>query len=309
MRPDCSLRLRPEGLAGEVGDDDLSVWLHFDAKYRVEYADEQFAPPDAEDEAAAAEAEATERLARSKREDLLKMHAYRDAIRRSAGAYVLYPGDTTRALFAEQHEILPGLGAFALRPGDSHALGAHALEEFLADVIDHVADRATQDERKRYWGAVIHRAKPVPRPADRRLPALSVPPSDAPVLCGYLRDPAHRHWVDDAGLYNVRADNRPGAVTPDAEVLRAPDVVLYGRDVRPSLWLRTGPWFVQSADELLALGYPNPRGRVYLCCPLERRVDEPEWLAELRLGEGPFAGPARGAPFSTTWQALLEASS
>ena len=35
---------------------------------------------------------AEQRAGNYKRADLLKMHAYRDAIRRSAGAYVLYPG-------------------------------------------------------------------------------------------------------------------------------------------------------------------------------------------------------------------------
>ena len=39
MRPDCSLRLRPDGLGRDIAADDLAVWLHFDAKYRVEFAD------------------------------------------------------------------------------------------------------------------------------------------------------------------------------------------------------------------------------------------------------------------------------
>ena len=138
MRPDCSLRLRPDGLGRDIAADDLAVWLHFDAKYRVEFAAEQFAPPDERDGALAVEAEAVERLARSKREDLLKMHAYRDAIRRSAGAYVIYPGDEQRTPFMEHHEVLPGLGAFPLRPGATGPVGAAALDRFLADVLDHV---------------------------------------------------------------------------------------------------------------------------------------------------------------------------
>ena len=85
MRPDCWLRLRPDGLAGGIAADELAMWLHFDAKYRVEFVDEQFAPPDELDGTRAAEAEAVERLARSRREDLLKMHAYRDAIRGRRG--------------------------------------------------------------------------------------------------------------------------------------------------------------------------------------------------------------------------------
>ena len=120
------------GLSSDVSADDLSIWLHFDAKYRVEYADQQFSEPHADDGELAADAEMTERLARSKREDLLKMHAYRDAIRRSAGAYVLYPGEHHQQPFVEHHEVLPGLGAFVLRPRDGGTVGTDALEQFLA---------------------------------------------------------------------------------------------------------------------------------------------------------------------------------
>ncbi len=247
-----------------------------------------------------------ERLARSKREDLLKMHAYRDAIRRSAGAYVLYPGDEQRTPFMEHHEVLPGLGAFPLRPGATGPVGTAALDRFLAEVIDHVADRATQHERSRFWRTVIHRTVPMRSDKDRRLPALSVPPSDAPVMCGYLRGGAHRRWVDHNGLYNVRAGDRRGAVAADADILRALDIVLYGPGLRPSLWARAGAWFVQSQDEMLTLGYPNPRGKVYLCCPVERRADEPEWLGHLRLLDRAATRATPGAPFASTWRDLLD---
>ena len=60
--------------------------------------------------------------------------------------------------------------------------------------------------------------------------------------------------------------------------------------------------------EMTSLGYPNPRGRMYPCCPVERREDEPEWLALLQLGAAPLAGPMRGAPFASTWQRLLDAA-
>jgi hypothetical protein len=306
MRPDCSLRLRPDGPGRGIAADDLAVWLHFDAKYRVEFVDEQFAPPDEHDGLQAAEAEVVERLARSKREDLLKMHAYRDAIRRSAGAYVLYPGNEERTPFTEHYEVLPGLGAFPLRPGSTGPVGTAALDRFLAEVIDHVADRATQHERSRFWRTVIHRGVPVHSVKDRRLPALAVPPSDAPVMCGYLKGRTHRRWVDHNGLYNVRAGDRRGSVAADADVLRALDIVLYGQDLRPSLWARVGAWFVQSQDEMSILGYPNPRGKVYLCCPVERRADEPEWLGRLHLGGRAIGSPAPGAPFATTWGELLD---
>ena len=61
-------------------------------------------------------------------------------------------------------------------------------------------------------------------------------------------------------------------------------------------------------EDLLGLGYPSPGGAVYLCCPIERRIDEPEWLATLEMGTGSLAGPIRAAPFAVSWQQLLDAS-
>src|SRR4029453_18745659 len=79
---------------------------------------------------------------------------YRDAIKRSQGAYVLYPGRrgnspvTFKGFF---HEILPGLGAFAIAPDESGtAQGMQALQEFLDEVLLHLANRTTARERISY---------------------------------------------------------------------------------------------------------------------------------------------------------------
>ena len=88
------------------------------------------------------------------------MHAYRDAIRRSAGAYVLYPG-TELELLQEYHELLPGLGAFALRPTEvGPAAGTSLLRSFVEDIFEHIASQFTQHERSRYWSSKIHSATP-----------------------------------------------------------------------------------------------------------------------------------------------------
>ena len=232
MRPDCSVQIRADEHFTDVSSDELAIWLHFDAKYRVEYADRQFAAPSTDQLDLAADEEEIERLARSKREDLLKMHAYRDAIRRSAGAYVLYPGDHHQIPFTEHQEVLPSLGAFVLRPAEHETLGTSQLEQFLRDVLDHVADQATQHERSRFWRTVAYRGASSPERADRRLPRLGRPPSDALVLCGYVRGAPHAAWIDRTGLYNVRAGDRRGAVALDSDVLQASDLLLYGRDIR-----------------------------------------------------------------------------
>ena len=99
MVPDASVLIRPEAGRTRVENErDLDVWLHFDAKYKLDWSSAQF-------ERASSEREELKRprarrsrseQASSRRDDLLKMHAYRDAIRRSAGAYVLFPGTPDR---------------------------------------------------------------------------------------------------------------------------------------------------------------------------------------------------------------------
>jgi Domain of unknown function (DUF2357)/PD-(D/E)XK nuclease superfamily len=309
MRPDASIRVRPRSHLPELADQgDLDLWLHFDAKYRLEAAKDQFARASVDDAEAAQEAEVAERTTTTKREDLLKMHAYRDAIRRSAGAYVLYPGDDTSPPFREYAEVLPGLGAFVLRPGpDAAAEGRAELKAFLVAVLIHAAERATHHERDRYWHARVYAA---PRRADgrgSRLPDLDAPPSDTLVLCGYLRSQRQEAWVRQVSLYNTRAGDRRGALGPDASELRADWLLLYREDGSRSLWSRDGSWFVQTREQLVALGYPSPGGPVYFCAPVAEHLGVPSWLDAVRIDQlpRPKGRPPR-APFAISWADLLE---
>ena len=107
VRPDCSLRISVHGAPSAV------TWLHFDAKYRLHELKEVLMEPisgEEEDEPASV-ASATVR-----NDDLLKMHAYRDAVRRTSGAYVLYPGtdDHAEKPLRKYHEVLARSGC--LRP-------------------------------------------------------------------------------------------------------------------------------------------------------------------------------------------------
>ena len=62
-----------------------------------------------------------------KKADLLKMHTYKDAIRRTAGAYILYPGTEGQYTRSGFHELIPGLGAFSIRPSKANS-GAEELK-------------------------------------------------------------------------------------------------------------------------------------------------------------------------------------
>lgn len=309
MRPDCSLHIQPRSRMPKLTDPrDLDVWLHFDAKYRVEHPREQFDAATDLGQDAAAEAESVERLSRSRREDLLKMHAYRDAIRRTAGAYVLFPGNEDVLPYREFDELLPGLGAFVLRPASSPSeSGRTAIEKFLSHVVDHVADRATQHERDRFWRATVRHTPEPASSSATELPDIALPPRDALVLCGYVRSREHERWIETTGLYNVRADGRRGALSADSSELRGEWLLLYGANSATSAWQRVGGWFVQTRDDLSEAGYPQPRGKAYLCCPVSRVLVPPDWIGRLDVGALRPSELTTGHPFAVSWARLLAA--
>lgn len=147
FKPDYTLVMFPAELGEEEAaakEGRLSL-LHFDAKYKAEKLAEVFGEwlksPDPDDDPAEADSNEAQRL--FKQVDLLKMHTYNDAIKATAGSYVLYPGlDDQPAPMKRYHEILPGVGAFVLKPGTNG--GREFLKQFLSDVFQHQADQFTQ---------------------------------------------------------------------------------------------------------------------------------------------------------------------
>lgn len=328
MRPDCAIRV--QALGGDFDHASGEVWLHFDAKYRLNQLTDIFGEGDGQGAREAQDERDTlddqdgrrdrgDRPARSTalRVDLLKMHAYRDAIHRSAGAYVLYPGDTPRC-FPAYHEILPGLGAFALRPteGGEEAEGARALGRFLSEVFDHLASQFTQHERSRYWIAQsFHGARQVGQPAAA---LLQRPPADTMVLVGYVRrGERHLRWIQGTGLYNLRAGPGPGstsarrgAVPLDSAKLHAHLVLLYGADLaRGELrWVRGVPLILTQA-QMREEGYPDPSGEVYFCYQLGAEAPLPDWIETARIDAiRQRVDPTlpRFAPFTLSWERLAE---
>ncbi|MEV4619954.1 DUF2357 domain-containing protein [Asanoa sp. NPDC049573] len=296
MRPDCSLLIRPS--AATMGDA-LDVWVHFDAKYKVDGASPIVLAQGDDDE--------TPFRGEADRDDLLKMHAYRDAIHRTAGAYILYPGD--EPLDKRQFtETLPGLGAFPLRPGADQAYGVEAISTFLASVLDHVADQATQHERERYWRAHIYGSAPQVHPTLPAAPFLDRPPADTDVLLGYVRGAEHRGWIEQTLCYNVRADGRTGSLRLGSRELGARLLLLYeqtGTEFRIIRLARSGDWRAIDRSELSSTGYPSPRGRLYLVTTLEPVPEPPPWLADIRIDVVKPDGLIRGAPFAVTWLDLM----
>jgi predicted component of viral defense system (DUF524 family) len=128
MRPDYTISFWPRSLTElEAEQEEAIVHLHFDAKYRIERVLD----------ALGFDLDGAETIAdqgAAKRSDLLKMHAYKDAIRRSGSAFVIFPGNENM-MWREYIDVLPGLGAFSLRPGSKVDL----ISEFLSDAATNLS--------------------------------------------------------------------------------------------------------------------------------------------------------------------------
>ncbi len=154
--------------AGEVS------YVHFDAKYRIQDLT-QFINTDkkqiseaflekTEDQSSEEENEKfvqeknDEIINTYKRGDLLKMHTYNDAIRRTVGSYVLYPGNENNSKRSEQSaiydELLPGVGAFAIRPGNENA-GQKVIKDFIRKIIEFKANEASRKARTTYFENMV----------------------------------------------------------------------------------------------------------------------------------------------------------
>lgn len=311
MRPDYSLHIaRAENERAGFEP----VVLHFDAKYRVDFVKELFGTEGELGNEEATDAAQSSQLSRGGvvRSDLLKMHAYRDAIRRTAGAYVLYPGgdaELDRRPFTEYHELLPGLGAFVLRPTElGTASGTLALQRFLNDVINHVATRLTDHERGRYWLGEVY-GKPA---SLANGPALDVPPPETSVLLAYVKSREHWSWIMRCKSYNVRTEERAGGVRADAALLQSQLLLLYCPELEQLALAR----IVSDAEQvsrasMKATGYPKPSSD-YWCVQLSL-IARPDWVADLSASRiarhVEELGLRRGAPVRVSWGSLRVLSS
>lgn len=258
VQPDYTISIWPADYTkAEAEAKELMVHVHFDAKYRVERVRELLG--DETDDAAFAQGEAERDEVRTvaKYADLLKMHAYRDAIRRTAGAYVLYPGNPGDGQrFQGFHEVLPGLGAFAIRPDkDGRPEGIGALSEFLDSVIDHLANRTTARERVTYHVSEAYTLQEDPVPYGAlRLPESDIygadfralPPAEAMVLAAWYRNDDQRRLAEaDTGFAYVRLGRRSGALHVHPNLARVRHVLLRaeGAVVAPGLLLLREPGF------------------------------------------------------------------
>ncbi len=150
FRPDYTLSIYPDSCKNESQaiSEGKATFIHFDAKYRVESIRDLFGDNFDSDnydevENSLNEEKASESVNTYKRGDLLKMHTYNDAIRRTIGSYILYPGDENLATFKVYDELLPGVGAFAIKPSNFHQTRT-VLVDFILQVIEHQTNKVSR---------------------------------------------------------------------------------------------------------------------------------------------------------------------
>ncbi|NSW93436.1 MAG: DUF2357 domain-containing protein [Bacteroidales bacterium] len=313
LRPDYTLSFWPFGISeSEAEKQELIVHVHFDAKYKI---DSLTSLLEIKDEKELDEEKRDNRLGIYKNADLLKMHAYKDAIRRTGGAYVLYPGNKSinqRGF----HEIIPGLGAFAVRPSKSDS-GIGELKAFILDIIDHFINRASQREKIAYRTFDIYKNPPESKDAVKeQLPETvnanrDLLPDETYVLIGYYKSVEQYEWIIKNKLYNFRTGSGSGSIVLDKETVSAKYLLLHTADDDSSgdLWkiISRGPK-VYSKDDLLKKGYPSPSQQNYLVIQLEKVID-PEFKNvrwDFRKLKNYSSGRASAFPFTATLSELMK---
>lgn len=277
MRPDYTLSIWTGDIDEEEAEkEDLIVHLHFDAKYRLNNILLSDANNSETEEQLNAEKH-EEALNIYKRADLLKMHAYKDAIRRTSGAYILYPGNKYQAPIKNYHEIIPGLGAFCIRPG-KYEQDVIPLKRFIKDVTNHFLNRVSQREQLAYYqykigldGINVLKDE-LPEPEGKNRDLL---PTETQVLIGYLRS-KNKEWTENSKKYNIRFFSNDGSLMLTSEMMSARYIVLYSNiddPITSTIYRVDGTPQVYSAKKLEAEGYKNPTSPAYLVYSLET-VDE-----------------------------------
>lgn len=128
FRPDYTIAIFPHMYTGKKNGEVEAIkngavtFVHFDAKYRVNDLTSLIGSNSKKtDEEEIVEDKTNSIINTYNRGDLLKMHTYNDAIRRTVGSFILYPGKSEENInkkntFKLYDEILPGVGAFSIRP-------------------------------------------------------------------------------------------------------------------------------------------------------------------------------------------------
>ncbi len=311
MRPDYTLSIWPKEIKeNEAERTDQIVHIHFDAKYKINKVTEIIGKNANKEELN--EEKLEQKKGTYKNADLLKMHAYKDAIRRTGGAYILYPG-SEQASKIGFHEILPGLGAFSVKPSKTTVETKH-LEVFIDQVIEHFINRATQREKLATKSYEVHKTtilNNLQEPFPEYLENEKLIPDETFILVGYYNSQEQYDWIQAKKLYNFRMGSGNGSLIFNKETVTAKYLLLHGKGDQSSneLWKIKGKGpKVYSKEDLIKEKYNNPSADFYLVYEIEK-VDlndfgNATWkFKELSKFK---SGSASALPFTTTLSELMK---
>ena len=316
LRPDYTLSLWPYGIEEiQAEQEELIIHIHFDAKYKIEhladiYGEEKKSEKNEDD--ALLEEKYEQKKGTYKRADILKMHTYRDAIRRTAGAYVLYPGSDSDIRIGF-HEIIPGLGAFAIRPSKEND-GTDSLKKFLTEVTGHLMNRASQREKMALQTYDTHKEKSVnilrdmlPEPYGLNRDLL---PDETYILVAWYKSDTWQ-WIMKNGLYNARAGDSRGSLRLGPRETGAKYILLHSENETTTSKLmkvtETGPK-IYSRNNLIEKGYPHPPTQdyylVYKTEPVkDKELQNRSW--DITKLDGYKTGIKSPLPFSVSLTELM----
>jgi hypothetical protein len=319
MRPDYTLSIWPSTFTeNEAEKQELIVHVHFDAKYKVEGLEYlTSASPSSESDTDLSKEKLEQKEGTYKRADILKMHAYKDAIRRTVGAYVLYPGTKTNE-YRGFHEIVPGLGAFPLSPSNGE-LCLKNINRFILEIVDHFCNRASHRERLSYHKYNIHKSEDNSN-LHEAIPEYEInskiratPPAESTVLVGYYNEKQYE-WIEKNGYYNIRIDSKNGLEKYGPNEMGAKYLLLHGKGelITNKLWKIVKTPKLRSKQELINLKYPRtPTCEYYLVYKIEP-VDLNTWGGiswDIKLINGFKTGRSSAIPYSASLSALTKARS
>lgn len=278
LRPDYTLSFWPFEITEiEAEKQELIVHIHFDAKYKIANLNDFIEQNSAKD----LDEEKTEnKKGIYKNADLIKMHAYKDAIRRTGGAYVLYPGDESINQ-KEFHEIIPGLGAFPIRPSKNDS-SIGELKAFILDMIEHFVNRGSQREKIAFRTYDVYKNQPNKKNEVKELlpetygDKRSLIPDETFVLVGFYRV-ENLDWIIKNGLYNARSFSKGVSLRLGPCEASAKYLLLHSDgETKTSRLLKItkiGPR-IFSKQTLIDIGYPSePTQEYYLVYNVEEITD------------------------------------
>jgi predicted component of viral defense system (DUF524 family) len=308
MKPDYTLSIWPDGVSeNEAEEQELITHVHFDAKYKIDNLRQIIDTEENPDTEKKDQAKG-----KYKNADLLKMHAYRDSIRRTSGAYVLYPGHEVyrREGF---HEIIPGLGAFPVRPSRSNS-GISQLKQFVLEIVNHSLNRASQKEKISLKQYQVYKDKPSGEVKEAIPEAYgnnrSTHPDETMVLIAYFKNQEHFDWIIKEKLYNARLNSDRGSIRLNPDITGSKYILLHTKGDKSSARIfqinEEGPRIFTKA-ELIKKRYNGPSQEAYLVFKISEvnlnDFDNAQW--DFKRLSGYKTGQGSSLPFVASLSELM----